>query len=797
MGVIIHPVIEDGPIRTQQLDDKSDKLGPDSCLKNGYQAINDGSSSVWNNEAMLRSGFESSAVTSSSGSSPPTDSSEMEKMWHYRDPNGKIQGPFSMMQLRKWSTTGYFPDDMRIWIHNEQDGSILLADGLNGQLFKASLLLHNFSMQSQESEIRCANSLCETDGGSRFTSGTESDGKVEGVLQNNDSRIQFNSTNEYTRSGEPGSISADWSTPVDDSEMQPREVKPCELSNNNNSCSGLTSVGSKPQSFNLEQASITPPLNQAKEPQVKDSNSIMDEGSRSSHLKIVDQIFGEQDHDMPSCSQSSGVQASGQNLRPLPLDLDLNQNDSSSILVPVTRPNNSLQLDATDLLDLPSPTPNLNIGQAAEKPELMSGSVPAQKAGVSDLPNPTLKHMDEDLPSRMLKPTDENVQRSTAEATDGDRNADAKQPVSSKLPVQDSGPNLSSAASLVVGGTRLPEITSEWGGYSPAHAKPSTEGWDTGIVSMSSLKRTEAVGDHITFPNLNSEPVTHSSPSQAAPHVSSWQTVVSEPIEFSTLAEESVSDLLAEVDAMESQSGLASPTSGMKYSDERNDCFSSIEELSPTPDTGKSDACSADIQFPSQPTVVNDPVGVSRADAFDPLKRTGGHSTSSSEGETKSAGAPIDHRNSGPEIHPSQGTGAGNMARGRGLEPMDTGWAGGQGNMNMGWGGPTQGFSNVGWGPSMGPSWGSPNFNVGAYNGNVAWDSPRRYGGGDRFGGSRDWGFQGPDVGYGRGRPAWSRQPHGGSSGGYSRPPPKGQRVCKFYESGHCKKGASCDYLHP
>ncbi|KAH9611537.1 hypothetical protein KSS87_007626, partial [Heliosperma pusillum] len=28
---------------------------------------------------------------------------ETEKMWHYRDPTGKVQGPFSLTQLRKWS----------------------------------------------------------------------------------------------------------------------------------------------------------------------------------------------------------------------------------------------------------------------------------------------------------------------------------------------------------------------------------------------------------------------------------------------------------------------------------------------------------------------------------------------------------------------------------------------------------------------------------------------------------------------------------------------------------------------
>ena len=32
---------------------------------------------------------------------------EVEKIWHYQDPTVKIQGPFSMLQLRKWSITGY------------------------------------------------------------------------------------------------------------------------------------------------------------------------------------------------------------------------------------------------------------------------------------------------------------------------------------------------------------------------------------------------------------------------------------------------------------------------------------------------------------------------------------------------------------------------------------------------------------------------------------------------------------------------------------------------------------------
>nr|ASK40062.1 RDR2-independent DNA methylation protein [Populus tomentosa] len=58
---------------------------------------------------------------------------ESEKIWHYKDPSGKIQGPFSMVQLRKWSNTGYFPADLSIWRNTEtKDDSMLLTDALSG-----------------------------------------------------------------------------------------------------------------------------------------------------------------------------------------------------------------------------------------------------------------------------------------------------------------------------------------------------------------------------------------------------------------------------------------------------------------------------------------------------------------------------------------------------------------------------------------------------------------------------------------------------------------------------------------
>lgn len=69
-----------------------------------------------------------------------------------------------------------------------------------------------------------------------------------------------------------------------------------------------------------------------------------------------------------------------------------------------------------------------------------------------------------------------------------------------------------------------------------------------------------------------------------------------------------------------------------------------------------------------------------------------------------------------------------------------------------------------------------------------------------RHSGSKDRSHHhhGVDSGFSKSRPtSWSRQSSFGGGGSARPPPPRGQRVCKFYESGYCKKGASCKYLHP
>ncbi|KAG6410836.1 hypothetical protein SASPL_128905 [Salvia splendens] len=69
---------------------------------------------------------------------PAVKINESEKMWQYQDPSGKVQGPFSMVQLRKWNNTGYFPANLKIWrVTEKQENSVLLVDALAGKFPRA------------------------------------------------------------------------------------------------------------------------------------------------------------------------------------------------------------------------------------------------------------------------------------------------------------------------------------------------------------------------------------------------------------------------------------------------------------------------------------------------------------------------------------------------------------------------------------------------------------------------------------------------------------------------------------
>ncbi|XP_031271642.1 zinc finger CCCH domain-containing protein 19-like [Pistacia vera] len=169
-------------------------------------------------------------------------------------------------------------------------------------------------------------------------------------------------------------------------------------------------------------------------------------------------------------------------------------------------------------------------------------------------------------------------------------------------------------------------------------------------------------------------------------------------------------------------------------------------------------------------------------------------------------------------VNPSMGWG-GQLPASTNMNWGTQGQAQAPGNANSGWSAPVNGQvpgnaipswvppgqgppplnANPGWvAPGQGPAPGNANPGWGAPTGNSGMWGGEQKNGGDRFSGQRDRTPQGGDPGYGGGRP-WNRQSSFGNRGGVdsSRPPfNKGQRVCKFHESGHCKKGSQCDYLH-
>ncbi|XP_022740746.1 uncharacterized protein At5g08430-like isoform X2 [Durio zibethinus] len=56
-------------------------------------------------------------------------------MWHYADPQGDLQGPFSLKSLKAWMDADYFPNDFKVWKTGQNiDKAVLLTDIL-GRMF--------------------------------------------------------------------------------------------------------------------------------------------------------------------------------------------------------------------------------------------------------------------------------------------------------------------------------------------------------------------------------------------------------------------------------------------------------------------------------------------------------------------------------------------------------------------------------------------------------------------------------------------------------------------------------------
>lgn len=320
---------------------------------------------------------------------------------------------------------------------------------------------------------------------------------------------------------------------------------------------------------------------------------------------------------------------------------------SISSNVPVIDPHSSWSSASggNDVSPMLSPTPNLDDVKihAGENKHYATSDVPKQDLGTS-LCKLSDGVVSSDMPSATPKPDGENLKTSTAEikhsvagnipgqdsgtswgATSGiigftdpdtslkladeafrDQALNNNHSAPPTIPGQDSCISWSTASTLVVGEVHLPDVASEWGAYSIMHPKSGGE-FNSSLVSRPSSKQAEVASEQASQ-IIVSCALTHCSSS--TPDCYTWQ-----PIELSTLGDDSVSDLLSEVEAMESLRGMSSPTSRMDCGHDpidspRDHCFS-LEGLNLNLDPGANDALNstADIQFPVHPTSVNQSQG--------------------------------------------------------------------------------------------------------------------------------------------------------------------------------------------
>ncbi|XVF17984.1 hypothetical protein REPUB_Repub10bG0172500 [Reevesia pubescens] len=706
---------------------------------------------------------ETSIPRHSTGMEQFVNNIETDKIWHYQDPFGIIQGPFPMAMLRRWSMSGHFPPDLRIWrVSEKKEDSVLLIDAL-GRYSQVQQLFNNSCVPTEEMRI-ASNDGCKN-GNEDVREGTDlnvtkmESKQFEGTSYSmqNDTSSHCCGNNDSAKSKELGCQSSPCTAAVDI--VNSNAVKAGSPLPNWESVKGDNDIPGQPRvSSSLPSSTLYGKPCETQSHQFIEGHGVerwesgsinMNENlNKTSEGQIIAGNVKQDD------SEGKSVKSCGQSWRSPPLHDASNEWDSNSGLISLAR-----ALEAAEH------------NQDIDFPELRNSTS-------------TLNHED-----------------SKGQATEN------KQSLSSNVPHHDSGPSWSTSG-LVGNAPQLPEVAGEWGRYSSTPVKPSAEEWNSDLVPESSLRPTVLGSDHTATPTSGSGQLTHSSPTDPANNASGWDPIVPEPNEY-PLGDESVSDLLAEVEAMESLNGLASPTSILHSDGElaqgsEPDCFSPVGGLSPAPDPGKSDALSStnDLQMPSRSTLTIELFGVSPSEVLDAQKSSGGHSSTSAEmdEDTRPSDVSVNQYEAGSDMQPpappvtTWGMATVDTAWRAGPETTATNWGAVQGNPNFNWGDLGQGTTNVSWGTGQVTFQENGSINSGSSAGNPAY-----WGNQQRYVGTRDRDFQGRDSSYGRGRSSWNR--HSSSYGGQnrvgsSRPPPKGQRVCKFYESGHCKKGASCSYWH-
>ncbi|KAL8118098.1 zinc finger CCCH domain-containing protein 44 isoform X2 [Apium graveolens] len=548
--------------------------GGDACRSNSWERPRNEVSSLGlgigglNGQAVGISTIASRASTPPFpvGNTPSAYSNET-KLWHYIDPNGKVQGPFCMLQLQKWSTTGYFPPDMRIWAGDRQDNSILLTDALKGLFHNVVPLPNNISLKSQEVGVSPDSKLHNSDvlwneNASASRDGKQSDGNWHG--NGNTAKIHCTSKSELSRNDGWDSQSSVWTAPVV-SCIKEEPLESCSKETDsfmgNSSCYKQHQVQSQASSITLVGRENMTHSGDRMSHEVKVCKLEPDNENQSSSGATVSKSSGEHIRDYSINSRCLSGQSPGDNRTNSPADFSSKTLKLNSVPSPTNlnvAPEQNGKLNVTDLLSLSRKTDSENNkGDTDENKDSVSSTVHIKDSSFPDLPSPTPK-------------AGIDYQVGLADET--------RQAVSLNLPRQDTCPNWSNTSNVVVGELQLADISDDWGGYSPTPGKHSVGEWDPNCISLP-IKPAQGLCDHVGTTTSRGVELDFFPTSHPAAHLVSWQTDVTEQIEFSTLAEESVSDLLAQVDAMESQCDLPSPTSTMKCGFNSEACCTSTDDF--------------------------------------------------------------------------------------------------------------------------------------------------------------------------------------------------------------------------
>ncbi|KAK1303244.1 Zinc finger CCCH domain-containing protein 19 [Acorus calamus] len=665
-----------------------------------------------------------SPVVPKFASAPALNVNENDKIWHYLDPSGKIQGPFSMTQLRKWNTTGFFPADHKIWRNSEkQEDAILLSDALVGRFEKVPPQWPAEDSFQQTPRVTLVPGSREI---SREVDWRVNNHPSPNVKMQNDASWRSNGNNEGVHST---TVNERWANQSLGYAASKNDISPKDSSGRSQDY-GSRSLDSYSGRSNRHPVRDDSGGNSGR------SNAEQNRGNALGSKRSVGPVSGSYGYEKLSSPGSSG-HSPRQNWRPQLGNDSMKDWTTSGKMEALKISPGGRGTDPGWRNDLPSPstpTPRPKrvdwvVGSSLDSQSSISPAVPE-----NDHPR--------SLPHEAVI---SDVSRSGAAWS-----------VAHDLMVAEKQPLLSSS-SIANPGEKFIRVDA----HLPAEA--------SGLVGQG--------------PNSSSIPVEASDVNY---HNTSQRSVsnitVPDPI--------SIANWASPADTKSSECSLPSPTPITKLP------------------SGDFSPVSATVNRPNNQSIPTGVPHVEPATQSNTGLPVGGIGTpNTSWGPNTAWGMGPQQGANGNLIIPGHGNaniGLGMAAQGA---PPNAVWGTvplANTNQNPVWGTVMQGNPNAGWAGTI--NMGNPNSVVAAQgntNSNVGWattqGNPNTWDA--SAGNSQMWrpqqkqGEHGSNVnetGHGS-RPSWKNRSSGGRS---SRPSARGHGICKFHESGHCKKGASCNYLH-